>query len=139
MGKNEDNSLKEVLETRKRFLVDNESENGRHRVYNFVMDTLDPKSLLEKLDVMFDSLKSAAKLNVAFGFVLKNVDDWICRTRKNKPLKMSERVATKEDLTTFKKLLSNTDIPESCAREGAKAKWKFSKLKYVKRFSALLN
>ena len=82
MGKNEDNSLKEVLETRKGFLVDNESENGRHRVYNFVMDTLDPKSLLEKLDNMFDSLKSAAKLNVAFGFVLKNVDDWTCRTRK---------------------------------------------------------
>ena len=39
------------------------------------MKTLDPKYLLEKLDDLFDSLKCAAKLNIAFGFVLKIVQN----------------------------------------------------------------
>ena len=75
MGNVEDNSLQKELETCKRFLVDNEMENARHRVYNFAMDTVDPKNLLAKLDVVFDSLKCAAKQNVAFSFVLKNLED----------------------------------------------------------------
>ena len=79
MGDVDDNSLKEELETCKHFLIDNEIENGSHRVYNFAMDTLDPKFLLEKLDVVFDSLKCAGRLNVAFGFVLKNIEGGNCR------------------------------------------------------------
>ena len=79
MGDFEDNSLKEELEKCKHFLVDNEMENARHRVYNIAMDTLDPKCLEEKLVVVFDSRKCAAKLNVAIGFVLKNVKDASCR------------------------------------------------------------
>ena len=43
IGDVSDNSLKEDLETCRHFLVDSEMENGRHSVYNFVMDTLDPK------------------------------------------------------------------------------------------------
>ena len=75
MGDVDDSSLKEELETCKPFLVDSEMENGRHRIYNFAMDNLDRKYLLEKLIVVFDSLKCAAELNVAFGFVLKNLKD----------------------------------------------------------------
>ena len=40
--------------------------------------TPDPIHVLEKLDAVFDSLKCAAKLNVAFGFVTKNVEDGSC-------------------------------------------------------------
>ena len=79
MGYSDQKSLKEELKTCKHFLVDIEMENGRHRVYNFVKDTLDPKYLLEKLWVVFDSLKYAAKLNAAFGLLLKNVEDGSCR------------------------------------------------------------
>ena len=61
----DENSLKVELETCKHFLVDNEMENGKYRDYNFAMDTLVPKYLMEKLDVVFDSLKCAAKLNFA--------------------------------------------------------------------------
>ena len=42
----DDISPKEELETCKHFLVDSEIGNGRHRVYNFAMETLDPKYLL---------------------------------------------------------------------------------------------
>ena len=75
----DDNGLKEELEAWKHFLVDSKMENGRHRFYNFAMDILDAKYLLEKLDVVFDSLKCAANLDVAFAFVLKNVEDGNCR------------------------------------------------------------
>ena len=78
-GDVDDNSLKEELETSEHFLLDNEMENGRHRVYNFAMDTLDPEYQLEKLDVVFDSLKCSAKMNVTFSFSLKNVEDGSCR------------------------------------------------------------
>ena len=74
-GDVDDNSLEEQLENCKHFLVDSEVEKGRHSVWMLAMDTLNPEYLLEKLDVMFDSLKGAAKLNVPFGFVLKNVED----------------------------------------------------------------
>ena len=116
-------------------------ENGRHRVYNFAVDTLDRKYLLEKLDVVFDSLKCAAKLIVAFGFVLKNVEG-NCRFyyahEKNILLEKSKLVATTEILTKIKNLLSNTDINESCTRERAKIKLKFYKLKSAKIFAAIL-
>ena len=71
MGNVDDNSLKEELDACKHFLVDSEKESGRHRFYNFALDTLDPKYLLEKLEVVFENLKCAAKLNGAFGFVPK--------------------------------------------------------------------
>ena len=46
MGDVDDNSLKEKVETCKKILVVIEMKNGRHRVYNFTMDTLDPNYLL---------------------------------------------------------------------------------------------
>ena len=49
MGDVDDKSLKEELETCKHFLFEREMENGKHRVYNFAMGTLDPEYLLEIL------------------------------------------------------------------------------------------
>ena len=48
-------------------------------VFIFAMNILHAHTLSQKLDTVFDKLKCAAKLNVAFGFVLKNVDDGTCR------------------------------------------------------------
>ena len=67
--------MKEHLETCKHFLVDIEIDNKRHIFYNFAMDTVDPKYLFEKLDVVFDTHKCAVKLNVAFRFALKNLEN----------------------------------------------------------------
>ena len=39
------------------------------------MDNLFPNNLLERLDVVSVSLKCAAKLNAAFGPVLKKLED----------------------------------------------------------------
>ena len=71
MGDVDDKSLKEELETCKRFLLDSEIENGRHRLYNFAMDFLEPKSLLEK-NVVFESLEGAAKLDGVIRLCVQN-------------------------------------------------------------------
>ena len=116
MGDVDENSLKEKLESCKHFLVDSGIGNERNRVYNIAMDTLDPKFLLGKLNFLFDSLKCAAKLSVAFGFVLKNVEDGSCRyfyTHYNDAIvERSKLVATTEDLVKINTLISNTDISE---------------------------
>ena len=78
MGAIGDQSLREQLESCKHFLADTEIENGRHRVCNFAMSSFDVSLLNDKLDYVFKELKCAAKGNLAFGFVLKNIEDGSC-------------------------------------------------------------
>ena len=75
VGDVDDQSLTEELESCIHFLTDTEMENGRHRVFNFAMSSFDMSLLNDKLDYVFKELKCAAKVNLAFGFVLKNVED----------------------------------------------------------------
>ena len=75
----DDAELKEELQACQFFLADSELEEGRHRVFNFAISTFDNSLIDKKLDLVFKGLKCAAKVNLAFGFVLKNVDDGSCR------------------------------------------------------------
>ena len=79
MGDVDDQSLREELKSCKHFLSDTEMENGRHRVFNFAMSSFDISLLNDKLDYVFKELKCAAKINIAFRFVLKNFKDGMCR------------------------------------------------------------
>ena len=140
MGVVDDNSLKEELETCKHFLVESELLDGWQRVYNFAMDTLNTRYLLEKLDVMFNSLNCADKLNVAFDFMLKSVEDGsfssYCALRNITLLERSKLVATSESLTNIKNPLINTGVIELRTRERVKTNWKFYKLSNVTNFAA---
>ena len=99
VGPIDDESLKEELQTCTHFLVDSELENGRHIVVIFAMEILDAHILSQKLDTVFEKLKCAAKWNVAFGFVLKNVEEGTCRYNyaheNNTEMERSKLVATK--------------------------------------------
>ena len=53
-------------------------EIGWHMVFNFAMDFLIRHLLNEKLYMVFDSLKYAAKLNIAFRLLFKSVEDGSC-------------------------------------------------------------
>ena len=75
----EDADLKEKLQANQHFLVDSELENGRHLVFNFATSTFDNSLINQKLELVFKGLKCTAKGNLAFGFVLKNVEDGSCR------------------------------------------------------------
>ena len=56
------------------FLVDTEMKNGRHKVFNFQMSKLDTKKINENLEEVFNQLDSAAKINIALGFVLRKIE-----------------------------------------------------------------
>ena len=66
--------LKEDLSACQHFLVDTEMEKGRHKVFNFQMSKLDTKIINEKLEEVFNKLDSAAKINIALDFVLRNIE-----------------------------------------------------------------
>ena len=79
VGDVDDQSLREELESYEHFLSDTEMENGRYRVFNFAMSSFGMSLLNDKLAYVFKELKCAAKVNFAFGFVLKNNEDGMCR------------------------------------------------------------
>ena len=136
--------LKEELQACQHFLVDSELQKGRHRVFNFAMSTFDNSLINMKLDLVFKGLECAAKVNLAFGFVLKNVQDGSCRhfyAHENNTLTLMERsklLCTPDDITNLKEKLQKLDIVELCTRERANTKWKFYKLTILTVFTALL-
>ena len=74
VGDVEDHSLREGLRYCQHFLVDSELERARHEVFNYAVETLNETIVNEKLGPFFDNLKCAAKGNLAFGCVLKNIE-----------------------------------------------------------------
>ena len=85
------------------------------------MDFLDPKFLLGKMDHLFGRLKCADKLNVAFGFAIKNVKEgscWYYFARKTKTLlEWIQLFAAAENLTKMNNLPCNTVVLESCTKD----------------------
>ena len=45
-----------------------------HKVFNFQLSKLDHNLVNEKLDQVFEKLDCAAKINIALGFVLRNIE-----------------------------------------------------------------
>ena len=75
VGDVDDQSLREELQSCRPFLVDSEIQKGRHSVFNFVVNNLTAQVIEEKLDRVLDKLKCVARLNLALGFILKNIED----------------------------------------------------------------
>ena len=75
VGDVEDHRLREELRSCQHFLLDLELERARHKVFNHAVETLNETIVNEKLDHFFNSLKCAAKVNLAFAFILKNMED----------------------------------------------------------------
>ena len=134
--------LKEELSACQHFLVDTEMENGRHKVFNFQMSKLDTKIINEKLEEVFNKLDSAAKINFALGFVLRNVetgDYWYYYAHENNTLfEKSQLLCTKADLITIQGKVEKFDIVEQCTQERQNTKWRFKLITNVTIFAALL-
>ena len=142
VGDVDDQRLREELESCKLFLTDTEMEKGRHRVFNFAMSSFDISLLNDKLNYVFKELKYAAKINLAFGFVLKNIEDGMCRYfyahENNTIIERSKLVCTQADMTNLKDRMQKKDIVDICTRERANTKWKFYKLTNLSVFVSLL-
>ena len=119
LGDVEDHSLKEELRSCQHFLVESELERARHKVFNYAVETLNKKIVNEKLDHFFNNLKCAAKVNLAFGFILKYIEDGWFRFfyahKNNTLLDRSKLVCTHDDLAKLKGFLNTTDVIESCS------------------------
>ena len=66
--------LQQELNACQHFFDDTEMENGRHRVFNFKLYKLDPNEINDKLKEVFEKLNCSAKVNLALGFILSNVE-----------------------------------------------------------------
>ena len=96
----------------------------------------------EKLDTFFNTLKCAAKVNLAIGFILKKIEDggfrYFHAHENNTPLDRSKLVCTHDDLAKLKDFHNKTDVVESCNRQRMNTKWRFYKLTNLTVFAALL-
>ena len=143
VGDVEDQRLREELRSCQHFLVDSELERARHKVFNYAVETLNETIVNEKLDHFFNSLKCAAKRNLAFGFILNIIEDggfrYFYAHENNTLLDRSKPVCTHDDLAKSKNFLNKTDVIESCSRERMNTKWKMLyKLTNLTVFAALL-
>ena len=75
VGDVDDHSLRKELRSFQHFVVDSEPERARHEVFNYAVEALNETVVNEKFDHFFNKLKCAAKVNLAFGFILKNIKD----------------------------------------------------------------
>ena len=124
------------------FLGDSDFERSRDKVFNYAVKTLNETTVNEKLDLFFNNLKSAAKVNLAFGFILKNIDDGSLRYfyahENNTLLDRSKLVCTHDDLAKLKDFLNKTDVIKFRSSEGKNTNWRFYKLTNVNVFAVLL-
>ena len=131
--------VKEVLSACQHFLVDTEMENGRHKVFNFQMSKSDTKIINEKLEEVFNKLDSAAKINIALGFVLRNVEYRYYYAHENNTLfEKLPLLCTKADLITIQAKVEKFDIVEKCTQERQNTKWRFKLITNVTIFAAIL-
>ena len=122
VGDVDDQTLREELQSCGQFLVDSELQKGRHSVFNFAVNNLTGQVIEEKLDRVLDKLKCVAKLNLALGFILKNIEDWKFRYfyayENITLLEQSKRVSNKDDMPKMEEISKKTDVTESCTTKG---------------------
>ena len=96
------------------FLVVSELERAGHKVFTYSVETLNETIVNEKLDHFFNNLKSAAKANLAFGFILKNIEDggfrYFNAHENNILLDRSKHVCIRDNLAKFKDFFNKTDV-----------------------------
>ena len=142
VGDVEDHRLREELRSCQHFLVGSELERARHKVFNYAVETLNETIVNEKLDRFFNNLKCAANVTLAFGFILKNIEDggfrYFYAHENNTLLDRSKPVCTHDDLAKLKDFFNQNDVIESCSQEGTDTKWRFYKLTNLTVFAALL-
>ena len=94
------------------------------------------------MDRVLDKLKCVAKLNLAVGFILKNIEDgkfrYFYAHENNTLLEQSKLLSNKDDMAKLKDILKKTDVIESCTKESSNTKWRFFKLTNLAIFAALL-
>ena len=137
----DDRSLEEELQSCRHFLVDSEIQEGRHSVFNFVVNNLTAHVIEEKLGRVLHKLSCALKLNLALGFILRNIEGgkfrYFYAHENNTLLEQSKFLSNKDDMANMNEILKKTDVIESSTKERSTTKWRFFKLTNLTIFAAL--
>ena len=87
------------------------------------MSSFDMSLFNDKPDYESKEAKHAAKVNRAFGFVLKNLEDGMYRYfhahENNTIMERAKLVCTQADMTNLKDTMQKMDIVDICTRERA--------------------
>ena len=139
---NDSESLKEELAARQHLLDDMHAEHGRQEIFNFSLSDLDTKKINEKLDQVFANLNCAAKINLALGFLLQNIETndyrYYYPHENNLLLDRAFLVSNKNDLLNLQNEIEKLDFVETCTQERQNSKWRFTAIANVTVFVALL-
>ena len=142
VGDVEDSRLREKMRSCQYSLVDSELESPGHKVFNYAVETLNETIVNEKLDQFFNILKFAAKVNLAFGFILKNIEDvgfrYFYALENNTLVDRSKLVCTRDNLAQLKDIFNKSDVIELCSRKKLSTIWRFYKLANLTVVAALL-
>ena len=121
MGDYDDQALRQQLTACQHVLVDSEFFGSRQHVCNFASTNVTPKFLREKIRQVFESLHWAAKVNLALGFVLRNVEDGSYRYfyahEINILVERSLLIANRGNTTEIQQRLDDLNIVELCTKE----------------------
>ena len=142
VGDVDDQIFREELQSCRHFLGDSEIQKERDSVFNFVVNNLTAQVIEEKLDRLLDKLKCVAKLNLALGFILKNIEEgkfgYFYAHENNTLIEQSKLVSNKYDMAKLKEILMKTDVIESCTKERPNTNWRFFILTNLTIFAAIL-
>ena len=123
------------------FLFDWKLEQGDQVTFNFALEPFSIEKLNSKLNDVFIHLKYTAKVNVAFGFVMKSIDDsrrFVYPQGKNSMLEKYKLFITGDDLKHFKAMIAANNVITACTRGMVDTKWQFLKLTNFTVFTILL-
>ena len=128
MSDSDNQALYQEITARQHFLVDSEFVRRRQHVFNFVLTNVTTKFLREEIEQVFGSMHCAAKVNLALGFVLRNVKDgsypYFNAHENNLTLERSLLIDNKEDMTEFQQRLDDLNIVELSTKERSSTLWK---------------
>ena len=108
------------------------AEHGRQEVFNFSLSDLDNKKISEKLDEVFTKLKCTVKVNLAFGFILQNVET------NNYRFYYPHENSLLLDRAFLLSNRNELELIETCTQERQNLKWRFTVITIVTVFAALL-
>ena len=111
------------------FLVDSELEKTRHKTFSNAMQNIKTTIINGTEGKFFNNIKRAIRLNQAFGFILKEIEDerfrYFYAHENDTQLERSNLLCTKEDLAKLKDLIDKINLNGLCSREKLNTKWRF--------------
>ena len=115
---------------------------GDTRYLVFQLSKLDTKIINQIFEEVFNKLDAAAKIKIALGFVLRNVETgeyWFYYPHENNNLfEKSHLLCTKADLFTIQGKVEKFDIVEQCTKERQGTKWRLKLITNITIFAAFL-